>query len=143
MGTPVYALANAVVVRSWHFPDPACGIGLTLQTEDGQSWTYCHLSYEEPSIQPGAQLVAGQPVGLVGSTGASTGPHLHLQLNPSTSYPQAEAWFQSFAGVAFRWQDAPTPEPTRALASANGGAPQFRVVSPPAPAHENVILFNR
>jgi hypothetical protein len=29
------------------------------------------------------------------------------------SYPQDEAWFQSFAGVAFSWQDATTPIPKR------------------------------
>jgi hypothetical protein len=109
-GSPVYALAQAVVLRSWTQPDPRCGIGLTLQTFDGQTWTYCHLSYLEPTVVPGASLTAGQSVGLVGSTGDATGPHLHLQLDPQSQYPQDEAWFQAFAGVAYRWQDAPTPE---------------------------------
>jgi murein DD-endopeptidase MepM/ murein hydrolase activator NlpD len=66
------------------------------------------MSYEEPAVQEGAALAAGQPVGLVGQTGHATGPHLHLQLQPTTSYPQDEAWFQGFVGAAFRWQDAPT-----------------------------------
>ena len=77
---------------------------------DGREWTYCHLSYAEPSIQAGVAVSAGQPVGLVGSTGHSTGPHLHLQLAPASSYPQAEPWFEAFAGSAFSWQDAPTPD---------------------------------
>ncbi|MDP9491893.1 MAG: M23 family metallopeptidase, partial [Actinomycetota bacterium] len=51
-------------------------------------------------------LAAGAPVGLVGSTGHSTGPHLHLQLQPALSYPQDEPWFQAFAGTSFSWQDA-------------------------------------
>jgi murein DD-endopeptidase MepM/ murein hydrolase activator NlpD len=155
-GMPVYALSDALVIRSWHFPDPACGIGLTLQTSDGQTWTYCHLSYEEPGVVPGAQLTAGQIVGLVGSTGHATGPHLHLQLDPTTSYPQDQGWFQAFAGVAFRWQDAATPlEPSRALASSTGGAPVFAVVpdasaqaapqpaDPAAAAAPAVVFFNR
>ena len=53
----------------------------------------------------GVQLAGGTQLGLVGSTGHATGPHLHLQLDPTTSYPQEQAWFQNFAGTAFRWQD--------------------------------------
>jgi murein DD-endopeptidase MepM/ murein hydrolase activator NlpD len=106
-GTPVYALADSVVLESWSVPDPRCGIGLTLQTRDGRSWTYCHLSFLDSNVRPGAALSAGEAVGLVGSTGDATGPHLHLQLQPATSYPQDEEWFQSFAGSAFRWQDGP------------------------------------
>jgi murein DD-endopeptidase MepM/ murein hydrolase activator NlpD len=144
-GSPVYALADAVVTRAWHFPDPRCGIGLTLRTVDGQSWTYCHLDYEEPGIKAGATLTAGQPVGLVGSTGDATGPHLHLQLNPQTDFPQNEAWFESFAGLAFRWQDAPTSE--RTVASAAGGAPVFAVAAAPAPRaapqDPAIVLFSR
>ena len=105
-GTPVYALADATVERSWQYPSGRCGIGLTMATADGQRWTYCHLSYLDPAVTAGAMLTAGTEVGLVGQTGHATGPHLHLQLDPATSYPQLQAWFQSFAGTAFRWQDS-------------------------------------
>jgi len=108
-GSPVYAISNAVVVHAWHSPDPRCGIGMTIRTQDGLVWTYCHLAYLEPSVTDGISLAAGSLVGLVGSTGHSTGPHLHLQLQPASTYPQDQAWFASFAGNAFRWQDAPTP----------------------------------
>lgn len=162
-GSPVYALANGTVVRAWHEPDPRCGIGLRLQTDDGRQWVYCHLAYEELGVQAGVRVAAGTPLGLVGSTGHATGPHLHLQLLPATSYPQNEAWFQAFAGTAFTWQDAPTPlfedaaeQPTLAAAPAEapaerslattssaGGAPRFAVVPTPASASEPVILFTR
>ncbi|HET8527866.1 MAG TPA: lytic murein transglycosylase [Gaiellaceae bacterium] len=144
LGEPVYALANSVVQRSWSTPDPRCGIGLTLQAFDGQVWTYCHLAVLDPSVTPGAVLSAGQQVGLVGATGDATGPHLHLQLQPATAWPQEEPWFQSFAGSAFSWQDGPTPppppaQPVRGLASVHAG-PVFRVV--PAPSN-GVVLFTR
>ncbi len=105
-GSPVYALSDAVVERAWQYPDGRCGIGVTMTTADGQSWTYCHLSYLDPALTGGVQLAAGTQVGLVGSTGHATGPHLHLQLNPASSYPQLQPWFQRFANVAFRWQDS-------------------------------------
>jgi len=104
-GSPAYALTHLVVERSWAEPTGKCGIGATFRAADGRGWTYCHLSYLDPSVVPGAVLAAGTPVGLVGSTGHSTGPHLHLQIVGTPSYPQEEAWFRSFADSAFRWQD--------------------------------------
>src|SRR6266404_7940518 len=67
--------------------------------------TASHTHHDYPAVVPGASLAAGQPVGLVGATGHATGPHLHLQLQPATAWPQQEAWFQSFAGTAFTWSD--------------------------------------
>jgi murein DD-endopeptidase MepM/ murein hydrolase activator NlpD len=112
-GSPLYALSDGIVLYAW--PDDArCGTGFTVQTTDGQTWTYCHLSYLYPTVVQGAQLRAGDPVGLVGHTGHATGPHLHLQLQPASSYPQDQQWFESYAGTAFRWQDE---APTKAGAS--------------------------
>ncbi|HWX09698.1 MAG TPA: lytic murein transglycosylase, partial [Gaiellaceae bacterium] len=137
MGSPLYALANSVVLRSWSTPDPACGIGLTLRAFDGQIWTYCHLSVLDPAVVPGAALVAGQPVGLVGATGNATGPHLHLQLQPPLEWPQQEAWFQSFAGTAFTWSDTGTSDasvavrmPALVSPAPATNAPVFAVVTP-------------
>jgi murein DD-endopeptidase MepM/ murein hydrolase activator NlpD len=124
-GTPLYALANAVVVNAWSGLDDRCGIGFTIRADDGHVWTYCHLSYRDPSVQDGATLTAGAPVGLVGMTGHATGPHLHLQLQPATEWPQQMSWFQSFAGTAFRWSDGPTPAPAQAPAASSGRVIEF------------------
>jgi murein DD-endopeptidase MepM/ murein hydrolase activator NlpD len=112
-GTQLYALSDGTVEKSWASPEGNCGIGFTIRTTDGLTWTYCHLSYLEPAVMAGAQLTAGQPVGLVGQTGDATGPHLHLQLAPATGYPQDEAWFQSFAGTAFTWSDSVQANPAQ------------------------------
>jgi murein DD-endopeptidase MepM/ murein hydrolase activator NlpD len=132
-GSPEYALANAVVVDAWSTPNGRCGIGMTIRTTDGLTWTYCHMSYLEPAVQTGAALVAGQPVGLVGMTGHATGPHLHLQLQPPTQWPQQMPWFQSFAGVAFRWNDAPAVEP--------GDGPTFEILGEQTPATGRVFAI--
>jgi murein DD-endopeptidase MepM/ murein hydrolase activator NlpD len=134
-GAPLYALTDGFVVDAWPMPNGNCGIGLTMRAAvDGREWTYCHMSYEEPGIQPGVAVSAGQPVGLVGQTGHATGPHLHLQLQPASSYPQVESWFQAFAGSAFRWQDAPTMD----------AGPVFAVIDGPSSAPSDdpsVIAF--
>ena len=127
-GTQLYALSNGQVTRAWTTPDPSCGIGFTIATTDGLVWTYCHLSFLEPAVVAGAELTAGQPVGLVGQTGDATGPHLHLQLDPSTAYPQDEPWFQSFAGTAFSWSDSvqsnPATGPVFAVVGGDSTAPR-------------------
>ena len=123
-GSPLYALADGVVVDVYPTPTGRCGIGFSIQIVDGRTFLYCHLSYVDPTVSQGTALAAGTPVGLVGSTGNSTGPHLHLQLVPSSGgYPQHEGWFQSFAGVAFRWQDEAPP---RASGAPDGAIPFSR-----------------
>jgi murein DD-endopeptidase MepM/ murein hydrolase activator NlpD len=130
LGSPVYALADAVVQSL--VDDDRCGIGLRLRSLDGLDWIYCHLSYRDQALQPGAMLAAGEWVGLVGSTGNSTGPHLHLGLDPAR-YPQEMPWFQEFAGDAFTWQDGVTSEPV------NG--PIFAVVAPSTAPSDDVVEF--
>ena len=121
-GSPVYALADSVVERAWHEPSGLCGIGLTLKAADGQVWTYCHLAVLDAKVVIGSVLSAGDPVGLVGSTGHATGPHLHLQLQPPTEWPQRQAWFASFSGSAFSWSDAPDGPATPARTVFAGGS---------------------
>jgi hypothetical protein len=98
---------------------------------DGRSWTYCHLSFLEPTVTTGALLPAGASVGLVGSTGHSTGPHLHLQTGPELTYPQEEPWFQAFAGTAFSWQDEGM--------HAHGSAAEFSSIPVFTPVEERVF----
>jgi murein DD-endopeptidase MepM/ murein hydrolase activator NlpD len=141
-GSPLYALADAVVVEAYPDGSGRCGIGFKLRTQDGSVFVYCHLSYLEPAVEPGAALTAGAAVGLVGSTGNSTGPHLHLAFDPAVTYPQEEPWFQSFAGAAFSWQDAPTPKRPAPAAVAPRAEPErgervFRVV------RTRVVRFTR
>jgi len=135
MGSPLYALANGIVVRAWGTPDARCGIGLTMRAEDGLVWTYCHMSALDPAIHAGSVVSAGTPVGRVGETGHATGPHLHLQLQPPTQWPQRMAWFQGFAGSAFTWSDGPTT-------SEPAGAPRA-VFSVVPPARSGVVTFTR
>ena len=134
-GSPLYALADGIVLDAYTEPTGRCGVGFRFQIADGHVYVYCHLSYLDPRVAAGTTLIAGTPVGLVGQTGHATGPHLHLQFSPTSSYPQDEPWFQSFAGVAFSWSDAATVTET-------GSAPVARQAPTPA-ASGPVVTFTQ
>ena len=74
MGTPVYAVAEGIVTVSGF--DPFSGNKIAIRHRDrSESW-YMHLSVR--GVKVGSKVAARQCIGRVGSTGRSTGPHLHL-----------------------------------------------------------------
>lgn len=86
-GTPVLALADGVVVYAG--PDPRAGNLLVIDhtlagPRDPQhvASAYSHLSDGSTVVAEGDVVTAGSQVAQVGSTGQSTGPHLHLQIHP-------------------------------------------------------------
>jgi len=88
MGTPVLAaLAGKVAIA-----DALKGYGLSVVLEHvrpekaNQQTLYAHLS--EIFVQPGEEVKQGSIIGSVGSSGYSTGPHLHFELRELTS----EGW---------------------------------------------------
>jgi len=77
-GTPVVAPADGVVVeaRRWG----GYGNWLRIRHASGLESGYGHLSRYGSGIRAGQRVSQGQVVAYVGSTGASTGPHLHYEL---------------------------------------------------------------
>lgn len=55
-----------------------CGNGLVIAHTDGYQTQYCHLAKGSVIVRPGAVVVAGQPIGRAGLSGASEFPHLHF-----------------------------------------------------------------
>lgn len=82
-GTPVVSVANGVVRSAgW---DGSYGNKVAVTLEDGTEVWYAHMS--SISVTDGESVSAGQQVGAVGSTGNSTGDHLHLEVRPGAGDP--------------------------------------------------------
>ncbi|MGV9457266.1 peptidoglycan DD-metalloendopeptidase family protein [Streptomyces sp. NPDC003635] len=81
-GTSLKAVgAGTVVSAGWA---GAYGNQVVIQLADGHYAQYAHLS--SLSVSSGQSVTAGQQVGLSGSTGNSTGPHLHFEIRTTPDY---------------------------------------------------------
>lgn len=83
-GTPVHAVADAEVV----FASTMGGYGNLVILSHGQGYEtyYAHLSGFAPDLVPGKKVLRGEEIAYVGSTGLSTGPHLHYELRKEKRY---------------------------------------------------------
>jgi murein DD-endopeptidase MepM/ murein hydrolase activator NlpD len=96
-GTPIFAAGDGVVVA----PVGMSGYGnvVVIEHADGTITMYAHAS--KLLVEPGEKVKAGQLVALVGSTGYSTGNHLHFEVRTGLSGAQLEpvGWLED-RGVA-------------------------------------------
>jgi len=78
LGTPVYASGNGTVEKvGW---EAGYGKYVRIHHANGYETAYGHMTAFARSIQAGARVRQGQVIGYVGSTGLSTGPHLHYEI---------------------------------------------------------------
>jgi murein DD-endopeptidase MepM/ murein hydrolase activator NlpD len=83
-GTPVVAVADGEVLHA----DFNGGYGKLIIIDHGQGHHtyYAHLSAYASDIRPGTPVRRGETIGFVGSTGFSTGPHLHYEIRKQGQY---------------------------------------------------------
>ena len=77
-GTPVYAAGNGTVQRASR--NGGYGNYIKIKHTRGYETAYAHLSKYAKGIKAGKKVKQGDVIGYVGSTGASTGPHLHYEV---------------------------------------------------------------
>ena len=117
MGSPIVAAADGRVVSAgWH---GGYGRQVAIAHSGGIRTTYSHMS--RISAQPGQSVRQGQVIGYVGSSGLSTGPHLHYEVykngkpvNPLSVKMTAQPTVQREKLHAFR-------DKLRALLTTSGG----------------------
>jgi murein DD-endopeptidase MepM/ murein hydrolase activator NlpD len=77
-GTPVYAAGNGTIQRASRYG--GYGNYIRIKHPRGYETAYAHLSKYAKGMKPGKKVTQGDIIGYVGSTGASTGPHLHYEV---------------------------------------------------------------
>jgi murein DD-endopeptidase MepM/ murein hydrolase activator NlpD len=82
MGTPVRSVGAGEIISA-HYSGPY-GNRIIVRHDDGTETWYCHLSAFEHT---GGRVRSGEVIGYVGSTGNSTGPHLHFEVRPGGGDP--------------------------------------------------------
>ncbi|WP_324502847.1 M23 family metallopeptidase [Nocardioides sp.] len=82
-GTPIYAVAGGVVTSVGY--DGAYGNKTVITLDDGTELWFCHQTSFLVSV--GQEVRSGEQIGTVGSTGHTTGPHLHLEVRPGGGDP--------------------------------------------------------
>lgn len=101
METKVYAVANGTILDMG--PNPTMGNYVILGTADKSgaphTITYMHFRQHAPGISKGMKVQAGTFIGYMGTTGDSTGVHLHIEVNPGTGRNRGNRvnpvpWFQ-------------------------------------------------
>jgi murein DD-endopeptidase MepM/ murein hydrolase activator NlpD len=94
-GTPVRAVADGVLALIGD--GGGYGNVIYIDHPGGMQTRYAHLHTFADGLQQGAQIAAGQTIGHVGTTGRSTGPHLHFELHVAGS-PVDPLTFTGIAG---------------------------------------------
>jgi murein DD-endopeptidase MepM/ murein hydrolase activator NlpD len=83
-GTPIYAAGKGTII----FRAMAGGAGNLIKVDhgDGLETRYMHLNTFADGQAVGSEVVQGQVIGYVGTTGGSTGPHLHFEIRTDGEY---------------------------------------------------------
>ncbi len=83
LGSPIYAVDNGVVVYAgWN----NYGYGNVIVIDHGNGWQSLYAHLEQLYVGCGASVFRGNTIGMMGSTGKSTGPHLHFELRTDHAY---------------------------------------------------------
>ena len=78
LGTAIYASGNGTIEKvGW---ESGYGKYVRIKHSNGYETAYGHMTAFSRSTQPGARVRQGQVIGYVGSTGQSTGPHVHYEI---------------------------------------------------------------
>lgn len=110
-GVPIVAPYGGTISYVAYQPSGA-GYYAVEHADDGRDYVFMHMLKDSVAVEQGQRVATGQRIGLVGSTGDSSGPHLHFEIwtgglwqfggKPVDPLPLLKSWYASGAGGAVR-----------------------------------------
>lgn len=91
IGTPIYVAKEGRVAAIGNDDKYAYGKWIAIDHGNGLTTLYAHLSLQ--SVSTGSIIKEGQKIGYMGSTGFSTGSHLHFTVYASNTFQTTQRWF--------------------------------------------------
>lgn len=89
-GSKVYAVNNGVIIYKKYTYD--YGYYIVINHNNGYYTLYSHFSSFATGLEVGSTVARGQVIGYVGSTGYSTGPHIHFEVWKGCEYCRISPW---------------------------------------------------
>jgi murein DD-endopeptidase MepM/ murein hydrolase activator NlpD len=133
-GTPVYAPQSGMVIYSGAYG----GYGNVVVLNHGNTLFTVYGHNSKLLVQPGDRVYRGQVISLVGSTGRSTGPHLHFEVHYKQQYLNPVSYLvyvQHTEGMLAQASSQRVVAPQDAVAAYNGSAR----TAPPSPVRERHV----
>jgi len=112
MKTPILAAAPGIVSythdgefdRHEYWNDSAVGNAVIISHTDGTDTWYWHMKKNSVAVSTGDTVAAGDTLGFVGSSGISTGPHLHFEVQNEQAQV-VDPWEGSCNNIPSRWEN--------------------------------------
>ena len=122
---PIYSASDGVVFDNFYYSDT--GYGVTIKCDvDNNTWffRYIHMN-EKSSLKVGAKIKRGDKVGIMGTTGRSTGNHLHFDVwkcpkNYSFNWNDRKKYAVNPTDYVFLFDDQETGETTKGITKVVG-----------------------
>ncbi len=130
-GTPVRAVGDGAVIEAGF----AGGFGklIEIRHRDGMVTRYGHLRGFAPGLREGQVVTQGQVIGYVGSTGISTGPHLHFETLVNGASREPTRTLREASGVTLTGPALSAFAVTRAAVAARLGLTPAPTAAVPTP----------
>lgn len=127
----IYSMSDGTVVRSEYSGTATTGYGwvVIIKATDNMGFLYAHMR-DRPLVTLGDSVAVGQAIGIEGTTGDSTGIHLHLEMQDLTYHDWDYSYIKSLYTDPTVFMGIPNVEGTQCI--------YYGTPIPPTPTHKPI-----